>query len=361
MRTDIKSMYANEIEEYFIQIGEREYRAQQVYHWLHNGVKSFDEMTNLPKTLRERLSDSFYISNPQLLRKQQSTDGTIKYLWNLCDDNNEIIHSQQTVISSEKKTIESVLLEYEHGLTLCISTQIGCVMGCVFCASTIGGLVRNLKPSEMLDQVIFTQADVGKRISNVVLMGMGEPLDNLDNVIRFIRLINHSDGLYIGTRHITISTCGIIENIDKLAKYDIQSSLAVSLHAPDDETRSLLLPINKQCGIDELLAACDRYFKVTGRRVTYEYALIDGVNDTDYHAQLLAKRLSNSGCHVNLIQLSNVRERGFSPSPLKNVKSFAMVLKNKGVNCTIRRKLGSDIDAACGQLRRREAMSNTLE
>ena len=336
MKQDIKSMLLPELEEYFAANGERSYRAGQVFSWLHGGAKSFAEMTNLPVAMRGKLDGEFFINIPDLIEKQTSKqDGTIKYLWGMADGN----------------AVESVIMEYEHGRTVCISTQAGCRMGCVFCASAIGGLARNLTAAEMLNQVMYTQLDAGERINNVVLMGIGEPLDNFENVMRFLTLVNHPSGMNIGARHISLSTCGIIESIDKLAEYDIQLSLAVSLHAPDDETRSKLMPINRTNGVDELFLACGRYFQATGRRVTYEYALIDGVNDTLHQAELLVRKLKRTGSHLNLITLSNVPERAYRPSPPGNVKAFARFLEQKGVNTTVRRRLGSDIDASCGQLR----------
>ena len=338
MKRDIKSMLPSELSECFAAMGERAFRAEQTFRWLHGGARTFREMTNLPETLRERLDGEFYITAPEVLKKQISKiDGTVKYLWRLDDGN----------------TVESVLMEYEHGLTVCISTQVGCAMGCVFCASAIDGFIRNLAAAEMLDQVMFSQMDVGRRISNVVLMGMGEPLDNFQNVLTFIRLIIHPSGMNIGARHITLSTCGIIENIDKLAEHGIQLSLAASLHAPDDETRSRLIPINKLSGVDELICACDRYYRATGRRISYEYALIDGVNDSERHAELLSQKIGKSGSHVNLIVLNGVTEHALKASPQGKVDRFAAILKERGVNYTIRRRLGLDIDAACGQLRRR--------
>ena len=339
MKKDIKSMLPEELAEYFKSIGERNYRAGQVFRWLHSGAKDFREMTNLPEMLRERLDEGFFITVPVILEKQISEqDGTIKHLWRMDDGN----------------TVESVVMEYEHGHTVCISTQVGCRMGCVFCASALGGLARNLTASEMLDQILFTQMDIGIRLSNVVLMGIGEPLDNFDNVVRFLSIINHPSGMNVGARHITLSTCGIIENIDKLAEYGIQLSLAVSLHAPDDETRSRLMPINRKTGVDELFRACGRYFKSTGRRISYEYALIDGVNDTQGHAELLAGKIIATGSHLNLLLLSDVPESRINASTPENLKAFTGILKTNGVPFTIRRKLGSDIDASCGQLRRRE-------
>ena len=341
MRHDIKSMKPNELAEYFDAIGERTFRSEQVFRWLHSGVSSFSEMTNLPEKLRDKLNDEFAFTPPEKTEKLVSKlDGTIKYLWTMSDGN----------------TVESVLMEYEHGYSCCISTQVGCRMNCAFCASAIGGFVRNLTAAEMLDQIIFSQLDKGIRISNVVLMGIGEPLDNFENVMRFLMLITHPGGINIGARHITLSTCGIIENIDKLADYDIQLSLAVSLHAPDDDTRSLLMPVNKTSGVDELFRACERYYLASGRRISYEYAMIDGVNDTTVHADLLSKRMKHTGSHINLIRLNNVFECSFRSSPYERVKAFTDILKQKGVNFTMRRKLGGDIEASCGQLRMRAAV-----
>jgi len=337
-KQDIKSMLLPELAEYFEAEGECAYRAGQVFRWLHQGAKAFDEMTNLPEILRRKLDSEFHITVPTLAEKQISKqDGTVKYLWRMPDGS----------------AIESVVMEYAHGNTVCVSTQVGCRMGCTFCASAHGGLVRNLTASEILDQVFFSQADSLKRISNVVLMGIGEPLDNFDNVMRFIMLITHPSGMNIGARHISVSTCGITENIDKLADHDIQLTLTVSLHAPDDETRTRLMPVNRAAGVDKLFEVCGRYFSKTGRRVSYEYAMIDGVNDTRRHAAMLAGRLKKTGSHLNLIILSSVAENTLNASAPERVKEFIRVLKQEGVNYTIRRSLGGDIDASCGQLRRR--------
>jgi len=335
---DVKSMLYEELQESFSARGERPYRAEQVFSWLHSGVRSFGEMTNLPLGVREELSKAYSITFPEIIENKVSKrDGTVKYLWQLDDG----------------AAIESVLMEYESWNTVCISTQAGCRMGCAFCASAIGGLQRNLAASEMLDQVILTQLNTDKKVSNVVLMGIGEPLDNFDNVTRFLRIITHSAGVNIGARHITLSTCGLIENIDKLAQYSIQFTLTVSLHAPDDETRTSLMPINRTTGVDSLLAACFRYFNATGRRVSIEYAMISGINDTEFHAKLLAEKLKNSGCHLNIIRLSDVPQREFRASSPARVKAFTDILRTKGIGYTIRRSLGGDIDASCGQLRRR--------
>ena len=294
------------------------------------------EMTNLSKPLREKLRERYVIHVPRAARRQVSAlDGTVKYLWELHDGN----------------CIESVLMRYHHGNTVCISSQVGCRMGCAFCASTIAGKVRDLTPAEMLDQVLFTQIDSGVPVSNIVLMGIGEPLDNFDTVLRFLTLVNHPEGLNIGMRHISLSTCGLVEQIDKLAGYGLQLTLSVSLHAPDDETRSRIMPVNQSVGVEKLMETCRRYFEKTGRRISYEYAMIDGVNDADWQADLLAKRLRGAPAHVNLIPLNEVEESPLKPS--RRVAAFQKRLEGHGVTVTVRRKLGGDIDASCGQLRRK--------
>lgn len=334
--TDIKSMNLTEMAAYFKELGEPAFRAKQVFQWLHRGVFSFDEMTNLSKPLREKLAASCILYTPQVERRQVSSlDGTIKYLWRLGDGN----------------CIETVLMRYHHGNTVCISSQVGCRMGCAFCASTLGGKVRDLTPAEMLDQVLFTQMDSGAPVSNIVLMGIGEPLDNFDTVLRFLELVNSPDGLNIGMRHISLSTCGLTEKIDKLADYQLQLTLSVSLHAPDDETRSRIMPVNRSVGVEKLFAACRRYFEKTGRRISYEYAMIDGVNDADWQADLLARHLKGTPGHVNLIPLNNVEESPLKPS--RRVAAFQKRLESHGITATVRRKLGGDIDASCGQLRRK--------
>ena len=333
---DIKSMTKEEIGAWLKELGEPSFRAGQVFTWLHRGAGSFDEMTDLPKKLRESLAAKARITRPAVERKQCSAlDGTIKYLWRLGDGN----------------CIETVLMRYHHGNTVCISSQVGCRMGCAFCASTLGGKVRDLTPSEMLDQVLFTQLDSGAPISSIVLMGIGEPLDNFDTVLRFLALVNHPDGLNIGMRHISLSTCGLTDKIDKLAEHQLQLTLSVSLHAPDDETRSRIMPVNRAVGVEKLLAACRRYFERTGRRISYEYAMIDGVNDHDWQADLLAERLKGLPSHVNLIPLNEVKESPLKPS--RRVAAFQKRLEGHGITVTVRRKLGGDIDASCGQLRRK--------
>lgn len=335
---DIKSLLPEEIAEEFAILGEPKYRAAQVFKWLTRGVGSFDEMSDIPKSLREKLKNEYTIYKPQVISKQVSKiDGTIKYLWQLKDGN----------------AVETVVMSYKYGNTVCVSSQVGCRQGCAFCASTIGGLVRCLEPSEILDEVLFSQIDSGKPISHIVLMGIGEPLDNFDNVVKFLRLVNHPDGMNIGMRHISLSTCGITERFDDLAELDLQLTLSVSLHAPDDETRSKIMPANRGRGIEELMAACKRYYNKTGRRISFEYIMIDGVNDTEYHAKLLAKHARDLSAHVNLIPMNYVEEREFKPSTPGHIKGFIKVLEDNGVNVTVRRKLGGDVNASCGQLRRK--------
>jgi len=333
---DIKSMTLEELTAWLKDQGEPAFRARQVFKWLYRGVTSFEEMTDLSKALRQRLAETALLTPPQVARKQVSReDGTIKYLWRLPDGN----------------CVESVLMRYQHGNTVCISCQVGCHMGCAFCASTIAGKVRDLTPAEMADQVLFTQLDSGVPISNIVLMGIGEPLDNFDTVLRFLTLVNHPDGLNIGMRHISLSTCGLTQKIDKLAQHGLQLTLSVSLHAPDDETRSRIMPVNQGVGVERLMETCRRYFETTGRRISFEYAMIDGVNDSDAQADLLAGYLAGTGSHVNLIPLNHVEESPLKPS--RRVRAFQKRLEDRGVTVTVRRKLGGDIDASCGQLRRK--------
>lgn len=335
--TDIKSMTQQELARFLKELGEPAFRAKQVFTWLHRGVTSFEDMTNLSKPLREKLAERCFITAPMVARKQESRlDGTIKYLWELSDGN----------------CIETVLMQYHHGNTVCISSQVGCRMGCAFCASTIAGKVRDLRPSEMLDQVLFTQLDSGREVSNIVLMGIGEPLDNMENVLRFLELVNHPDGMNIGMRHISLSTCGVVPGIDALAEKELQLTLSVSLHAPDSETRSRIMPVNRAYDVEKLFDACHRYFKKTGRRISFEYAMIDGVNDHDWQADLIAKKLKGMPGHVNLIPLNDVAESPLKPS--RRVAAFQKRLESHGLTATVRRSLGGDIDASCGQLRRKE-------
>ena len=334
--TDLKSMTPEELSVYFKELGQPSFRTMQVFRWLHQGARSFDEMSNLPKALRERLKEDCLLTVPEVERKQVSKeDGTIKYLWRLFDGN----------------CIETVLMRYKHGNTVCVSSQVGCNMGCVFCASTLGGKVRDLTPDEILDKIIFTQKDSGAEISNIVLMGIGEPMDNLDNVLRFLELVNHPQGLNIGMRHISLSTCGVIPGIRRLAELELQLTLSVSLHAPDNETRSRLMPVNKAYSVEELFAACHDYFRKTGRRISFEYAMIDGVNDADWQADLIVEKLRGMPGHVNLIPLNDVAESPLKPS--RRTRRFQQRLEGRGVTATVRRSLGGDIDASCGQLRRK--------
>ena len=338
MKRDIKSLSRQELKDAMKAMGQPAFREKQVFTWLHRGVASFEEMTNLSKALRQELDENFYITVPEAVRRQVSRmDGTRKYLWKLRDGN----------------CVESVLMQYHHGNTICISSEVGCAMGCAFCASTLGGLVRRLEPSEMLDQVIFTQLDSGLPISNIVLMGIGEPLDNYDTVLKFLHLVNDPDGLNIGMRHISLSTCGLVPKIDRLAEEDLQITLSVSLHAPDNETRSGIMPVNRAYPVEELIDACCRYFDKTGRRISFEYAMIRGVNDTPEAAELLLRRLKGMMAHVNLIPLNNVEESSLKPSTPAAAARFQKILNEGGVTATVRRTLGSDIDASCGQLRRK--------
>jgi len=338
MKQDIKSMNQTEIKQVLSEMGEPAFRAKQIFVWLHKGCRSFSEMTNLSKDLRQKLDDRFYITVPTVVRKQQSQkDGTIKYLWRLEDGN----------------CVESVLMRYHHGNSICISSEVGCAMGCAFCASTKGGLIRRLRPSEMVDQVLFSSLDSDLPISNIVLMGIGEPLDNYDTVLRFLELINSSDGMNIGMRHISLSTCGLVDRIERLAEERLQLTLSVSLHAPIDSIRSEIMPVNKKYNVDTLLAACRSYFEKTGRRISFEYAMIRDLNDSKEIAQLLAKKLDGIAAHVNLIPLNNIEESPLKPSTRKTVMEFQQVLEQNGIPATVRRTLGSDIDASCGQLRRK--------
>ena len=293
-------------------------------------------MENVPKSLREKLTQVYPLVIPGAARKQVSRqDGTIKYLWELADGN----------------CVESVLMRYRHGNTVCVSTQVGCRMGCAFCASAIAGKIRDLTPAEILDQVIFTQLNAGETVSNIVLMGIGEPLDNLDAVLRFLELVNCPDGLNIGMRHISLSTCGLVPGIRRLAELKLQLTLSVSLHAPDSETRSKIMPVNRAYDVEELFDACQDYFRRTGRRISFEYAMIDGVNDHDWQADLIAKKLRGMSGHVNLIPLNDVAESPLKPS--RRLPAFQKRLESHGLTATVRRSLGGDIDASCGQLRRK--------
>ncbi len=338
MTENLKSMTQQEIGAVLKEMGQPAFRAKQVFTWLHKGVGSYDEMTNLPQSLRAQLSEKYPICVPQVVRRQQSQrDGTIKYLWKLSDGN----------------CVETVLMRYHYGNTVCISSEVGCRMGCAFCASTLGGLVRRLEPYEMLDQVLFTQIDSGLPISHIVLMGIGEPLDNFDNVMRFLELVNSPDGMNISMRHISLSTCGLVPKIDELAKRKLQLTLSVSLHAPNDAVRDTIMPVNKAYPSEELLAACRRYYAATSRRISFEYAMIRGVNDSEENARELIRRLKGLPAHFNLIPLNHVEESPLEPSSRAAVARFQKCLEDGGITATVRRTLGGDIDASCGQLRRK--------
>ena len=336
--TDLKSLLPEELEAFLCETGESAYRARQVFDWVHKkDVADFAQMTDLPLSLREKLARTAFVTVASVEKKLVSArDGTVKFLFGFDD--------------GEK--VESVLMRYKHGNTVCISTQAGCRMGCAFCASTLNGLKRNLTPAEMLEQVMAAQRHTGEKVSNIVLMGIGEPLDNFDAVMRFLELVNSPEGLNIGMRHISLSTCGVVPGIDALAEENLQLTLSVSLHAPDSATRSRIMPVNNAYDVEELFAACHRYFKKTGRRISFEYAMIDGVNDHDWQADLLAERIRGMPGHVNLIPLNDVVESEFKPS--KRVAAFQKRLESHGLTATVRRSLGGDIDASCGQLRRKE-------
>ena len=337
-KQDIRSMYLTELEEMLGELGQPKFRAAQLYRWLQSGETDFDSMTNIPLSLRNELKEKTYIADVKIVRKFKSRiDETVKYVYELYDG----------------EYIESVLMKYEHGYTVCISTQVGCRMGCSFCASGIAGLTRNLTASEMLAQITAAGRDNGIRVSNIVMMGMGEPLDNLDNSVRFLRLVSDDKGLNIGLRHISLSTSGVVSGIKKLKEYNFPITLSISLHAPNDEIRSSVMRVNKKWNIEELLEACKEYQAVTTRRISFEYALIDGVNDSDECAAQLAKRLKGIMCHVNLIPANPVKENSFKKPDKNKIIHFRDLLIKKGVNATVRRTLGADIDASCGQLRKR--------
>ena len=332
---NLKDLTYPQLTEFIKEQGESAFRAEQIFSWLYKGVTDLDQMTNLSLKLREKLRQKCFVSCPKIeLKRVSKLDGTIKYLFGLSDGN----------------CIETVVMKYNHGLSVCISTQVGCAMGCKFCASTIDGKVRNLTAGEIIDQIIFAQKDVGERISNIVLMGIGEPFDNFENVLIFLDNVTHKSGLNIGWRHISLSTCGIVPAIKRLADMQTQLNLCISLHSADDETRNKIMPINKKYPIKELIDAAKYYINKTNRRITFEYSLIDGVNDSDEHAQKLAKLLSSMLCHVNLIPVNHVQERDFKKS--NYASGFCKKLESLGINATVRRELGSDISASCGQLRR---------
>lgn len=336
-KIDLKSMYLSELEEFLSEIGQPKFRAKQLFSWLHSGVVDFDLMTNIPKNLREELKEKCYIADVEIARKLKSNiDDTVKYLYRLQDG----------------EYIESVLMKYNHGYTVCVSTQVGCRMGCSFCASGINGLYRNLTASEILSQIMAAERDNGIRVSNVVMMGMGEPLDNFDNSIRFLKLVSDDCGMNIGLRHISLSTSGVVTGINKLSEYNLPITLSISLHAPNDAIRSSIMPINKKWNVDILLKACRDYQKVTTRRISFEYALISGVNDTDECALELSQKLKGIMSHINLIPANPVKENDFKKPDQKRILHFKELLEKKGLTATVRRTLGADINASCGQLRR---------
>ena len=335
---NLRSLTLAELADLLKTMGQPAFRAKQVFTWLHRGIRSFDEMTDLPKALRAALAEQYPLYTPQAVRRQESArDGTIKYLWRLSDGN----------------CVETVLMRYHYGNTVCISTEVGCRMGCAFCASTLGGLVRRLEPAEMLDQVLFTQLDSGLPISHIVLMGIGEPLDNFDNVLKFLENVNSPLGLNISMRHISLSTCGLVPKIDALAEKKLQLTLSVSLHAPNDSVRDRIMPVNRAYPMEELLAACRRYYAATSRRISFEYAMIAGVNDTPAAARELLEKMRGLPAHFNLIPLNRVEESPLKPSSRGAVAEFQRILEQGGIPATVRRTLGGDIDASCGQLRRK--------
>lgn len=340
MSRDILSMTLEEMTQAFDDFGIQKFRAKQIYEWLHRHLAcDYNEMSNIPKSLREELSEKFPLYNCEIERKQVSKfDGTVKYLFRLHDGD----------------FVESVVMKYKYGYTICVSSQVGCKMGCAFCASTLGGFKRSLLPGEILSQLYRAQKDLGERISHIVLMGMGEPLDNFENVMRFIALITDEKGLNVSMRNISLSTCGIVPKVEELIKRKMQLTLSISLHAPSNELRNGIMPINKKYDVDKLLAACRKYAAETSRRISFEYAMLSGVNDSDECARLLALKLKGMLCHVNLIPVNEVAESPFKPSSPERVERFVSILSSNGINATVRRKLGSDIDASCGQLRLKE-------
>ena len=349
VKKDIASLDLGELTDLLSELSEasgvkfEKFRAKQIFSWLMKGVSDFAEMTNISAKQRDVLSENCYIALPKIHRKFVSKlDGTVKYLFELHDG----------------ERIESVFMRYKHRNTICISTQAGCRMGCSFCASTLAGLSRHLTPSEMLGQILAAQNDTGERISNIVMMGIGEPLDNYDNSVKFLKLVNSPDGINIGYRHISLSTCGVVTGIDKLAKEDLPITLSISLHAPNQEYRESIMPVAKKWDINALIDACKRYIGVTGRRISFEYAMIDGVNDSTECAKQLTELLRGMLCHVNLIPLNDVKERDYRRSSTKAIENFVKILGNNGITATVRRRLGSDINASCGQLRRDDSAEN---
>lgn len=338
MMIDLKDLSFEELQEFLQNQGEPKFRAKQIFAWLARGVTGFDEMTDISVKTREKLAEVSYVSTIKIREKYVSKlDKTTKYLFELEDGN----------------CIESVVMYYKHGISICISSQVGCRMGCKFCASTIGGLYRSLTAGEILNQVIFAQKDIGERISNIVMMGIGEPLDNYDNVIKFLHNVNNEVGLNIGYRHISLSTCGLVDKIYALAEEKMPITLSVSLHAPNDDIRNTIMPVNSKYNVAELIKACRDYIDTTTRRISFEYSLISGVNDSVDNAKELAKLLKGMLCHVNLIPVNKVKERGFEKGTKAQIEKFRNTLVSLGINATVRRELGSDISASCGQLRKK--------
>lgn len=343
-KIDIKSMTLSQLQEYVTTLGEKKFRGKQIYQWLHQKlVTDFDEMTNLSGDFREKLKENAIIHGTRIVKRQESKDGTNKFLMELYDGNH----------------VESVLMRYHHGNSVCISTQVGCRMGCRFCASTVGGLVRSLRTSEMLDQIYEIQRETGQRVSNVILMGIGEPLDNFDNVVSFVRMLSDENGLHISQRNITISTCGLVDGIRRLMAENLTITLAISLHAPNDALRKEMMPVANRYSIEEIIEVCREYIQETGRRITFEYSMVDGKNDTKEHALQLSRLLRGLNCHVNLIPLNPVEGRMGQRSDRTNVCEFKLILEKNRINVTIRREMGSDIDAACGQLRNKNKGGET--
>ena len=345
-KLDIKSMTLQELKTEMAAMEEKPFRAAQIYRWLHqknHGIRSFSQMTDISGALAEKLDQRYYINALSIQRKLVSKiDGTVKYLFGLTDGN----------------CVEAVVMRYKYGNSLCISTQVGCKMGCKFCASTLAGWVRNLTPSEMLDEIYAAQEDTGEKIASLVLMGIGEPLDNYDNVIRFLTILSSPEGQNLSLRHVSLSTCGLADRIYDLMKLKLGLTLSISLHAPNDEIRRQTMPVSLRYDIDTLLKACRDYFAYTGRRISFEYALIAGVNDSPECARELANRLKGMPCHVNLIPVNPVKERGYRRGSKQNILHFQQMLQHLGINATVRRELGSDINAACGQLRRETEKAN---
>jgi len=342
-RIDLKSMTIEELKELLTNWGEKTFRAAQIFSWLHEKrVSSYEEMTNISKALREKMAQECEFTTIKEIDRLESVDGTKKFLFELSDG----------------QAIESVLMKYHHGNSVCISSQAGCRMGCKFCASTLGGLIRNLKASEMVEQIYEIERITGENVSNVVVMGTGEPMDNYDNFVRFVRILSAKEGKNISVRNITVSTCGIVENIKRLAEEQLPLTLALSLHAPNDEIRRQTMPVAYKYKLEEVLAACDYYYEKTSRRITYEYSLVEGVNDSPECARELAERLKGKNCHVNLIPVNPIKERDFRKSRAEVIQNFKNILEKKSIACTIRREMGSDINAACGQLRRSRTIND---